>query len=275
MKYTYSDGEDESFSDATTNRRSTRNTRNHSPIEGPTVTQSGRQVKSRQGGMYGETMLSGQAPPSVKSGGYDGTSEEPEESVEGRPRRAATVKITNGWGAKGKAHIEGYNSVDEMDSDEDDASEQDYGDDEEEDEIIPLESDVDDQDELSDEAMSDVDADKKTLVVKLAVKTPTPEKKTLIKIRKSQSPGSSPTSTVQAAPEVSTEKDIRSANKEANKEGVAIPFDDHKSTPGTPPKPIAITQPATIPPISPTLAFRGSPEKTHLFPASVQLSGDS
>jgi hypothetical protein len=38
----------------------------------------------------------------------------------------------NGWGAKGGRHIEGYNNVDEMTSDdEDDASEQDYGDDEE------------------------------------------------------------------------------------------------------------------------------------------------
>jgi len=274
MKYTYSDGEDESFSDATTNRRSTRNTRNHTPIEGPTVTQSGRQVKSRQGGLYGESILSGQAP-SVKSGQYDESSDEPEESSEGRPRRAAAAKVTNGWGGKGKAHIEGYNSVDEMDSDEDDASEQDYGDDEEEDEVIPLESDIDDRDDISDEALSDVDSEMKSLVIKLPVKTPTPEKKTLVKSQSSESSDSNHTRTVPTIPpELSTETSSNKAKEDSNIDAVAGPIISHILTPDTPPKPIAIPQLTEISPISPTLAFRGSPEKAHLFPTSLKVSGD-
>jgi hypothetical protein len=57
MKYSYSDEEDEG-SDFSGVRRSTRNSGISTPAEtGPTVTQSGRQVKSRIGGMYGETML--------------------------------------------------------------------------------------------------------------------------------------------------------------------------------------------------------------------------
>ena len=82
MKYTYSDEEDEGYSDATSTRRSTRNTGTHTPAEpsGPTVTLSGRQVKSRHGGAYGESLLSGA--PAIAVGGFDGTSEEPEIGAE-------------------------------------------------------------------------------------------------------------------------------------------------------------------------------------------------
>lgn len=125
MKYTFSDEDDEGYSDATSTRRSARNTGTHTPAEpaGPTITQSGRQVKSRQGGAYGESMLSGQGT-NAEAG-----SDESEEVVSGRPRRAAAVNHSkNGWPAKGGRHIEGYNDVDEMTSDEEgDASEQDYG----------------------------------------------------------------------------------------------------------------------------------------------------
>jgi hypothetical protein len=81
MKYTYSDEEDDIYSDSTNNRRSTRNTGTHTPAEqsGPTITQSGRQVKSRQGGAYGESILSETHGPAISTGGgFDGTSEEPE-----------------------------------------------------------------------------------------------------------------------------------------------------------------------------------------------------
>ena len=88
MKYTYSDDED-IYSYSTTARRSTRNTGTHTPAEpsGPTITQSGRQVKSRHGGAYGESMLSGQGV-GVAVGGFDGASDEPshDESAGARPR---------------------------------------------------------------------------------------------------------------------------------------------------------------------------------------------
>ncbi|PYI10011.1 hypothetical protein BO78DRAFT_361874 [Aspergillus sclerotiicarbonarius CBS 121057] len=63
LKYTYSDDED-IFSDGLpSTRRSTRNTSGVStPPEptGPRFTASGRQIRSRAGGLYGETLLSGQ-----------------------------------------------------------------------------------------------------------------------------------------------------------------------------------------------------------------------
>ena len=182
MKYTFSDKEDDIYSDSnsTTNRRSSRNTRTHTPVEpaGPTITQSGRQVKARQGGTYGETILSGRQTP-VPSG-FDGTSDEHEGSSNGRPRRAAVAKTTAAATAKGGKHIPGYNNVDEMTSDEEgDASEQDYGDDEEDDAISlasdieePEEDEDDDEDEEGDQVMEIV---KKSLIVKLPITSPTPE----------------------------------------------------------------------------------------------------
>lgn len=177
-KYTYSDDEEDIYSDSnsTNNRRSTRNTRNHTPIEpaGPTITQSGRQVKARQGGTYGESMLTGRQTPALS---YNGTSEEPEGSASGRPRRAAAGKPI----AKPGKHIPGYNNVDEMTSDEEgDASEQDYGDDEEE-EVVSLGSDADEPEEDDDEEdEEEVDAipAKKSLIVKLPITSPTPEPST-------------------------------------------------------------------------------------------------
>ncbi|RAH44761.1 uncharacterized protein BO95DRAFT_483043 [Aspergillus brunneoviolaceus CBS 621.78] len=63
LKYTYSDDED-IFSDGLpSTRRSTRNTSGVStPVEpaGPRYTASGRQIRSRAGGLYGESLLAGQ-----------------------------------------------------------------------------------------------------------------------------------------------------------------------------------------------------------------------
>lgn len=250
MKYTYSEDEDDVYSDATTSRRSTRNTGTHTPAEGPTVTLSGRQVKSRQGGTYGESMLSGNNATASAFDNLGGTSEEPEEGGEhgSRPRRAAAAKATtNGW-ATTKAHIEGYNSVDEMSS-EDAASEQDYGDDEEEEDIqsITLESDVEDGG-ISDEA-DELD-EKQSLVVKLPVKTPTPERKVLEK--------------PQAVPEAlqsSVPIDFSSAASGLNSKEASLSTE-------VPSKPIDI--PTSQAPLSP-LAFRGSPEKARVFPPSVDV----
>jgi hypothetical protein len=68
MRYTYDDdGEDEdeddnSFSDATSTRRSARQSGRNTPADvGPQYTASGRQVKPRQGGEYGASLLSRQA----------------------------------------------------------------------------------------------------------------------------------------------------------------------------------------------------------------------
>lgn len=62
MRYTYDEADDEDgedFSDATSNRRSARQSGRNTPADiGPQYTASGRQVKPRQGGEYGASLLS-------------------------------------------------------------------------------------------------------------------------------------------------------------------------------------------------------------------------
>lgn len=269
MKYTYSEDEDDVYSDATTSRRSTRNTRAHTPAEAsaPTVTQSGRQVKARQGGAYGESILSGAQGSNPAVAGYDGASDELEHANENdgsRPRRAASS--TNGTAPKGGRHIEGYNDVDEMTSDEeDDASEQDYGDDEEEEDVV-LASDADDQDELSD-ADSDVEmenGEKQSLVVKLPLKTPTPEKKQTIKLHVSPDKNDASKS----------QQPFSNANGQADS---SIPQGKENTRPastvslGTPED----SKPSSTAPAAPSakspLAFRGSPEKPAPYKPSIDV----
>ncbi|KAF2086881.1 hypothetical protein K490DRAFT_74087 [Saccharata proteae CBS 121410] len=148
LRYTYSDDEDDA-SDATSTRRSTRHSGRATPADPskPVVTSSGRQVRSRFGGTYGETLLSGQA--------ADAEHEE-------RGRTA-----TNGWSRGKRKHIEGYNSLDDME-DESEASlsghEWDGGDDEED--VVRAGDDEDEDMAESDEA-SDDNAEPASLVVKL------------------------------------------------------------------------------------------------------------
>ncbi|KAI9843455.1 MAG: hypothetical protein M1837_006301 [Sclerophora amabilis] len=124
IRYTYSSDEDEG-SDATSTRRSARQSGVDTPKEdpeGPVFTASGRQVKARQGGAYGETTRSNQ----------NGSNSEPVvnnssdliENLEvegGRSRRSGLRGEVNGW-HQGGDHIAGYNSLDEMEDEEDAAS---------------------------------------------------------------------------------------------------------------------------------------------------------
>lgn len=125
MKYTYSD--EEGGSDAFSPRQSNRNSGISTPAEpsGPTFTASGRQVRSRHGGTYGESMLSGQANSlEIRSiGGMDGADEDDEEGPvsRGRPRRAGLQNEALPK-ARPRKHIEGYNSLDSMDDESDAAS---------------------------------------------------------------------------------------------------------------------------------------------------------
>lgn len=291
MKYTYSDEEDEGFSD-TTSRRSTRNTGTHTPAEpsGPTITLSGRQVRSRQGGTYGESMLSGAHTPLITVGGNDGTSEEHDEDgdiVDHRPRRAAAIQSQNGYKAGGGQHIEGYNSVDEMD-DEDDASEQDYGDDEDDDHIS-IESDAEELDDLSNDEEEEMEDDpddetRKSLVVKLPVKTPTPEKKLAGK----RSPAPEERSEGLSRPILAVGP---TSNTEVKEDGPATDsrVSQFAPIPATQSGPKEVsradigkpTNTSTQPdagrmlhsPLSPSLAYRGSPEKPpHSFVAPIDVT---
>ncbi|KAH7051050.1 hypothetical protein B0J12DRAFT_710536 [Macrophomina phaseolina] len=144
MKYTFSD-EDEDTSDALSTRRSTR--RGTPTDNRPVVTASGRQVRSRLGGVYGESLLSGQ------NGDFD-------PSATGDYERSDASEGPNGRAARGRVgvpqrshrkHIEGYNSIDEMD-DEDEADEWDGGDDDDEDD---LGLNDDDEDSMGDDESDD------------------------------------------------------------------------------------------------------------------------
>ncbi|RDW89351.1 hypothetical protein BP6252_01383 [Coleophoma cylindrospora] len=269
MRYTYSDDEDDggSYSDATSGaRRSTRNTRNHTPSDGlaaPTVTLSGRQVKPRMGGEYGESILSGAQISALPNGEQAGEDSENPELNGTRPRRGAAAAASRGWASKGR-HIEGYNSVDEMDDDEEDASEQDYGDDEEEEEV-PLESDVDDADELSDEEDIEKDVneltgnDKKSMIIKLPVKTPTPEKKSANKMIIDTEPSTANQGTTN--PESNAAEVDPAVEVVPSKE--AIPAETASKT-------IGLQSPKAMP-WSPSLASRGSPEKPATLPTSINV----
>ncbi|OBT84485.1 hypothetical protein VE02_06410 [Pseudogymnoascus sp. 03VT05] len=271
IKYTYSDDEDDIYSDSTT-RRSTRNTGTHTPAEpaGPTVTQSGRQVRSRLGGAYGESMTGSNQGPSIPVGGYDGGNESlgDDDIINGRPSRRAAAVNKDSSSRKGGRNIEGYNSVDDMD-DEDDASEQDYGDDEEEDDVVSLasEGEADDDDEVVDDDVDMVDDEldeldaKKSLVVSLPIKTPTPEKTRTVKLMlspaKNESPelrgggnGASASTTTQQVPDAPQPE---SAAEVAN--GTAA-TNGQRDTPSH---------------LSPTLAYRGSPEKPQSFPYPINV----
>lgn len=176
-RYTYSDeeGEDDDDDDDASGlsetmlgaRRSTRNSGAFTPADPSrsTTTASGRQVRSRMGGVYGESILSGQSTgarvsPTTETYDRSDDSEEPREAT-----RASRRGASNGW-SKDRKHIEIYNSVDEMDE-EDDASssggEWDGGDGEEP-EIIFTSRDGD--------SSEDEDSEPKSLIVKLKLGVP-------------------------------------------------------------------------------------------------------
>ncbi|KAL5362767.1 hypothetical protein BJX96DRAFT_177461 [Aspergillus floccosus] len=145
LKYTYSDDED-IFSDGLpTTRRSTRNTSGVStPTEpaGPRFTASGRQIRSRAGGLYGETLLSGQR-------------DEEEEEEEGRPQRTRTTR------ANGYTYEMDYEMDEGSDGGESSGNEWQGGEEEDENEF-----EGDDEEEVSgDESV--VNGENRSLVVQL------------------------------------------------------------------------------------------------------------
>jgi hypothetical protein len=178
LRYTFSDEEDDGSGSADTNRRSTRNSGAVTPADPsrPTITASGRQVRSRLGGIYGESLLSGPA----STGGASPATENYEHSdasdpgVAGRPTRSSRRGNSNGR-SKPRKHIEGYNSVDELD-DEDEATSSghdwDGGDEDEIDDNL----DEDEDDEMSVDSEEE-DFEPKSLVITLRYrKGATPQK---------------------------------------------------------------------------------------------------
>ncbi|KAH6624295.1 hypothetical protein B0J18DRAFT_173965 [Chaetomium sp. MPI-SDFR-AT-0129] len=155
MKYTYSDDEADFYSDST-NRRSTRNTRHHTPTEptGPVTTASGRQVRAPTR-LNAENASNGalSASASVQGDGEDTDAMPTTRS--GRPQRSAAANQTsNGWAGK-KRKSEEY----ESDVSDDEGSEPGFGDDEEEDHVPDDEEEDDEefeQEDLMDEDLDEV-----------------------------------------------------------------------------------------------------------------------
>lgn len=153
QRYTYDEGDDFDSDDAPVRRSGRQSARDSSPIHsGPTVTASGRQVRSRATGTYGETLHSGQttdrASPATGEYMRSDVSEEPRQ---GRSTRAGYQS--------GGSHLNR-----ELDSEEDDdATSWDGGDEEEEPEQMELD---DDEDDTADQS-SEEEEDPQTLVVTL------------------------------------------------------------------------------------------------------------
>ena len=176
MKYTYSDDEADFYSDST-NRRSTRNTRHHTPAEpaGPQTTASGRQVRAparlnaesaSNGGKSASASVQGDAAEDTEMKHVSAKAATTTRS--GRPQRSAAANHgTNGWVSK-KRKSEEYQS-------EESDSEPDFGDDEE-DEHVPDDEDEDEEefdeggDGLMDEDLDDDAASNPSFIFKFPIR---------------------------------------------------------------------------------------------------------
>ncbi|OAA72276.1 hypothetical protein ISF_01349 [Cordyceps fumosorosea ARSEF 2679] len=275
VKYTYSDDEDMFYSDST-NRRSARNTGANTPAEPPT-TASGRTVRvpSRMGAGDDSAAASIQ-------GDYSEADREGSVGVTGRPRRAAATGSANGWG---EANGRGHSNRPSLDSD-DAASEAEFGDDEEDAEAhVPEESEEEDDEFDEDEAMvdDDIDDSPKSLVVKLAIKTP--NLRTALSPIESV-PNALPTPNVEDQKPALGETPSKavvdvimedSPAQEAGREEQSALLTETKHEDQSADKPDAQTEQAgpdivaasSTAVSSAPLAFRGSPEKKHVQPAAV------
>ena len=132
IKYTFSD-EEELGLDVNSTKRSNRQSGTATPNEPtvPTFTASGRQVRIPVGGLYGQTISSGQNE-QVNDDANDNNLQHGDENMQPRTRtRGGGRQVTTNQGRK---HIEGYNELDEMEDESDATSsgnEWDGGDDDE------------------------------------------------------------------------------------------------------------------------------------------------
>lgn len=129
MRYTYdeddNDGDDGTTfdSDATSTRRSTRQSGRNTPAEsaGPTFTASGRQIHKPKTGEYGESLLRG-APENATDELSPEFQEREEDSEPVRGGRRAAKQAVNGESnPRKRKHIDGYNDIDDMSDEEGDA----------------------------------------------------------------------------------------------------------------------------------------------------------
>lgn len=266
MKYTYSDDEDVFNTDSTTTRRSTRNTGTHTPAEtGPVTTASGRQIRAptRLNPTTGSS-----APGSVQGDALELENEDPAEPS-GRSRRSAAAK--SGW--SGASNVSRHDSTDGSENE----SEAEFGDDEEDiDEHVPGESeDEDDFDE--DEAMveDDLNDSNRSLVVKLSV-TP-PKLRTVLGSNKTQVGNLLPTPNPESGVE-DVEKadapmlDAPAAQLTPTKLTTAAVTSGDRHSPEQDPEAVERKNSTPSALHATPLAFRGSPEKSHVQPVPRPFS---
>lgn len=150
QRYTFDEGDDFDSDDAPVRRSGRQSARDSSPLHsGPTVTASGRQVRSRAIGAYGETLHSGQTTDRASPA----TGEYVRSDVSDEPRQSRSTRTGN------RSHLNR-----EMDSEDDDATSWDGGD-EEEDE--PEQMDLDDDDDDLAEQSEEEEQEPGSLVVTL------------------------------------------------------------------------------------------------------------
>ena len=169
LRYTFEDEDDFEDSDVSF-RRSGRHSDRSTPAErGPVVTASGRQVRTREGGMYGESLLSGQG----TAADTPVTNDFDDSELSGRGSRQAT---RNAQGESRKRRFnEIYNDSDQI-SDEDDAQSSagwNSADNEDEGEDDKFDDKFDDEEDEAD--VSDLDSSEEepsSLIVKLKLRKP-------------------------------------------------------------------------------------------------------
>jgi hypothetical protein len=180
MKYTYSDGDEDSDSSM---RRSTRNA---TPLDsGPTITASGRLVKPRMGGAYGESIHYDQRRElelTFGDSGVEDSDDMPTTLPSGRSRVSAMTAGARPRRPPAARTREVYNGVDDMDTDESDEAQSsgkewsgDENDADDADEDSEPEFDEGDEEEASGDEVDDDDPEEpESLVVKLSYRKPKP-----------------------------------------------------------------------------------------------------
>ncbi|PNS15569.1 hypothetical protein CAC42_828 [Sphaceloma murrayae] len=168
LRYTFEDDDDFEDSDEFSVRRSGRHSDRSTPAEarGPVVTASGRQVKSREGGMYGESLLSNQiSADDLASNDRDGS------EASGQIRRASrsAPRIHHNGNPKKRKNIDAYNDVDEMSDEDEAASSAGWNSADNEDEAVNGGYGEDSENEISDRGEEEDDDEQSSLIVKLKV----------------------------------------------------------------------------------------------------------
>ena len=172
IKYTFSDDED-AGSDAMSGQRS-RNSGISTPAElnGPLVTASGRHIKPRAGGLYGESLLSGQReePQQAPTNGIDHGDGVNTQELQSHTRSRGAA----GTSRAGRPYHSSFKSLDGTDE-ESDAPSSEWDSNNEDDDIDEkLGSDDDEDDDMSDEAFDrdDQEVVHRSLVISLKIGRP-------------------------------------------------------------------------------------------------------